>query len=135
MNGRVEPNPIMPVGNGTHGRGDLAERAKSMADQRKEQLSERIAVVGQAFKKTAEELRNEQGQEVSRYVEALGEGVTRVASYLESHDTRQLSGDLERFARRQPALFIGGAFALGFLAARLLKSSTPGDGGSEEGGL
>jgi hypothetical protein len=114
----------MPVGNGTHGRGDLAERAQSMADQRKEQLSERMAVVGQAFKTTAEQLRNEQGQGVSRYVEALGEGVTRVASYLENHDTRELTREVERFARREPALFLGGAFAIGFFAARFLKSSS-----------
>jgi hypothetical protein len=35
-----------------------------------------------------------------------------------------LVGDVENFARRQPALFIGGALALGILAARFLKSSS-----------
>jgi len=33
--------------------------------------------------------------------------------------------DAERLAHRQPALFVGGAFALGLLAARFLKSSKP----------
>ena len=33
--------------------------------------------------------------------------------------------DAQRLARRQPALFVGGAFALGLLGARFLKSSSP----------
>jgi hypothetical protein len=32
--------------------------------------------------------------------------------------------EVERFARRQPALFLGGAFTLGLIAARFLKSSS-----------
>jgi hypothetical protein len=36
----------------------------------------------------------------------------------------ELIGDVEQFARRSPALFLGGAFALGVLAARFVKSSS-----------
>ena len=32
---------------------------------------------------------------------------------------------VEQYARRQPAIFLGGAFALGLLGARFLKSSNP----------
>jgi hypothetical protein len=35
--------------------------------------------------------------------------------------------NVEDFARRQPALFIGGAFMLGLLGARFLKSSAQTD--------
>ena len=34
-----------------------------------------------------------------------------------------LLDDVEAFARREPAMFIGGAIAIGLLAARFLKSS------------
>jgi hypothetical protein len=43
--------------------------------------------------------------------------------------------EAEDFARRQPALFLGGAFALGLLGARFLKSSgqQASQGGSSQG--
>ena len=42
--------------------------------------------------------------------------------------------DLQDFARREPALVLGGAFALGFLAARFLKVGGPGGGRITNGG-
>jgi hypothetical protein len=44
---------------------------------------------------------------------------------LRQKDVRELMSDVERFAQRQPTLFLGGAFALGLLGARFLKSSAP----------
>jgi hypothetical protein len=134
MNGRLEPNPIMPIGNGgTHpGPGherarnrkdELKHKAQSLADSRKEQLVERIDHVSEAFRRTGEQLKNEEQQELSHYVELIGERVSSIAGYLRNHDTNDLTREVQRFARRQPAVFIGGAFALGFLAARFLKSS------------
>jgi hypothetical protein len=46
---------------------------------------------------------------------------------LRKKDVQQLMQDAQRLARRQPALFIGSAFALGLVAARFLKSSPPDD--------
>jgi hypothetical protein len=34
-----------------------------------------------------------------------------------------MASDVKRFAQRQPALFLGGAFTAGLMAARFLKSS------------
>ena len=42
-------------------------------------------------------------------------------------DLTELMDDVNRFARRQPALFVGAAFAAGALAARFLKSSPDGE--------
>ena len=36
-----------------------------------------------------------------------------------------MARDLESFARRNPAIFIGAAFGVGFLVARFLKSTPP----------
>jgi hypothetical protein len=134
MNGRLDPDPIMPIGNGgTHTgssgkaqnkKAELKQKAQSMADSRKQQLVDRIDHVSEAFRRTGEQLKNEEQQDLSHYVELIGERVSRVAGYLRNHDTNDLTNDVERFARRQPAIFIGGAFAIGFLAARFLKSSS-----------
>jgi hypothetical protein len=42
-------------------------------------------------------------------------------------------GEVERFARRQPTLFLGIAVAVGFLAVRFLKSSGRMDEGAQIG--
>jgi hypothetical protein len=51
--------------------------------------------------------------------------VERVATYLQSKSLGDLIGEVERFARREPAIFLGGAFAAGLLGGRFLKSSAP----------
>jgi hypothetical protein len=43
---------------------------------------------------------------------------------MERTDARQIIGNVEDAARRQPLLFLGGAFALGLVAARVLKAGT-----------
>lgn len=58
-----------------------------------------------------------------QYVRQAGEQVRRAAEYLENTDMKQLASDTESFARRQPAVFLGGAFVLGVVAARFFKNS------------
>ena len=43
------------------------------------------------------------------------------AGYFELTDVRTMARDVEGYARRNPAIFIGAAFGLGMLAARFLK--------------
>ncbi len=62
----------------------------------------------------------------TRYIQQAGEQVRRAADWLEQTNVEELTQRTEDFARRQPALFIGGAFALGIVAARFLKSSSRG---------
>jgi len=47
----------------------------------------------------------------------------RVSNYLQRTDVAELVDGVEDFARREPLLFVGGAFALGLLGARFLKST------------
>ena len=59
----------------------------------------------------------------TRYIKQAGDQVQRAADYLERTDVRDMVRHTEDFARRQPALFIGGAVALGVMAARFLRTS------------
>ena len=64
------------------------------------------------------------------YSETAAQKLRTAADYFNSHDVETMYRDVEGLARRNPAVFVGGAFALGFLAARFLKSSSPrGNGG------
>jgi hypothetical protein len=58
-----------------------------------------------------------------------------VAGYLTARDVDQLVSEAEAFARRQLAAFLGGAFALGFLVSRFLKSSSPQSQNSPPSGI
>jgi hypothetical protein len=60
---------------------------------------------------------------VNQYAKAAADQIDRLSDYLENRDLNQITQDAERFARQQPALFLGGAFFLGILAARFLRSS------------
>lgn len=62
----------------------------------------------------------------ARYLRDASEQVRRAADWLEHSDTQELTMRAEDFARRQPALFLGSAFAMGLVAARFFKSSTRG---------
>ena len=59
------------------------------------------------------------------YSETAAVKLREAADYFNSHDLETMYHDVEGLARRNPAVFVGGAFALGFIAARFLKSSSP----------
>ncbi|MEO7965511.1 MAG: hypothetical protein ABIT38_16500 [Gemmatimonadaceae bacterium] len=69
-----------------------------------------------------------------RYIGRAGQQVKRLSDYLENTDPQQLMAQTEGFARRQPLLFLGGAFAIGLIAARYLKSSQRAENASSQGG-
>jgi hypothetical protein len=59
------------------------------------------------------------------YIRQASEQIQGVADTVRDKDLRELLGEVENFARKQPALFFGGALILGFAALRFLKSSAP----------
>lgn len=59
----------------------------------------------------------------ARYANKAADKLEQVAGYFDNRDLRAISRDIENYARRNPAIFIGTAFAVGLLAARFLKSS------------
>jgi len=130
--------------------GQVADQAQQaagqMVDQARQQVSSRLAgqkdraaegltSVAQALRQTSQQLREHDQQSVTGYIEGAASQVERVSNYLKQNDLGGLIDDVERFARRQPALFLGGTFMLGLLGARFLKSSRPamGVGGGYSG--
>jgi ElaB/YqjD/DUF883 family membrane-anchored ribosome-binding protein len=51
--------------------------------------------------------------------------VESISDALDVNDVRQVVERVESFARREPALFLGGAFAVGLLGARFLRGAAP----------
>jgi ElaB/YqjD/DUF883 family membrane-anchored ribosome-binding protein len=62
---------------------------------------------------------------IAEYAQSAADAVEQVAGYIRDTSTEQIVHETELFARRQPLVFLGSAFAVGFLAARFLKSDNP----------
>jgi hypothetical protein len=60
---------------------------------------------------------------VARIAESAADNLQRFSDSLRERDLDGLLRDAESFAKRQPAVFIGAAALVGFLAVRFLKAS------------
>jgi hypothetical protein len=129
---------------GTSGSGDrLQEAAGSVADRvtgtaqqqigtrANTQLSKAGDMLGQvagAIRQSGEQMRGEQPQ-IASFADTAAQQVDKASNFLRQSDFNGLVREAEDFARRQPAVFLGGALALGLVASRFLKASPQGGQG------
>ena len=109
--------------------GQVADRVQAMAtgqaESRLDRAADTVKDVAQAMEQVGRQLRTNDQPQIAGYADMAADRLNGVAQYLRQQDVGQLAGDVQDFARRQPTLFLGGAFLLGFLGARFLKSSSP----------
>jgi hypothetical protein len=98
-------------------------RAAAQLNTQKNRATDGIGSVAQAVRDTTQHLRESQHETVAQYVEQAADRLERFSTSLKNKDVGELVEDAQRLARRQPALFVGGAFALGLVGARFFKSS------------
>jgi methyl-accepting chemotaxis protein len=107
---------------------DLANSAKDKVEtavtQRKSLGADYIVSIAQATGRAANEFDHDLPQ-AAQYIRQASEQIQGVANTVREHDVRELIGEVQDFARRQPTLFFGGAVVLGFAALRFLKSTPP----------
>jgi hypothetical protein len=111
-----------------HVAGEVAGEAKKAAESKlgasKEFAAAHLGSVAAALRQTSYQLRLQESG-MSEYVDKAASSVDNVSDYLETRTLGQLIGDVESYARREPAVFLGGAFVVGVLGGRFLKSATP----------
>ena len=111
--------------------GRVASDAKQVAAQAKDlvsnQVTERagrsatdILQVARALRQSRRDLGD---NAAAPYVDKAADQLERFSRFLRDKSPGDVVRDVESFARREPLLFLGGAFALGMLGARFLKSS------------
>jgi hypothetical protein len=116
--------------------GDLAnrgtEQVKSQLANQKHEASQRMVPIQSALRETGQQLRKQGQGSVAGYADQAADQVERFSGYLRETDVDEIVAEARGFARRRPAVFLGGAVALGFLATRFLKSTSQeaGSGGN-----
>jgi len=111
----------------TQALGQVKDKAASVIDEQKTSIATGLTSVADGIRQVGENLRSDDQNQVAaiagKYGESLADQVEKFSNYINQKEIKELARDVEQFARRNPALFIGGALALGILAARFLKSS------------
>jgi len=120
----AEPNSSYDQTSGPRGPVDRAR--SSAADQlntQKSRATDGIGSVAQAIRQSTQQLRDQKHETIAGYVEQAADQLDKFSKQLRDKDVTEMLSDAQRFARRQPAMFVGAAFAVGLLGARFLKSS------------
>jgi len=108
---------------------DVRDQATTRADQKREFVAEGVSSVAHAFRQMGDGARNSGpfGAYTAEFGHKVADRVEQTAQYLRTRDVRGIVNDAENYARRSPAVFLGGAFLLGIAVSRFLKSSRPPD--------
>ncbi len=101
----------------------VKDGAVSQLAKQKDRTTDGIGSVASAVRQSTQQLRDQQHDKIAEYVEDAASQLERFSNTLKEKNVGELLDDAQRFARRNPALFVGGAFALGILSARFFKSS------------
>jgi hypothetical protein len=110
--------------------GEMMEQARTRVTSEVSNVTNRAAeglgTLAQSLRQAGDQLRSQDGDFIGPCAASAADMVDRFSTYLRDTEPRDMMCDVESFARRQPGLFLGGAFLIGFAAARFLKSSGSG---------
>jgi hypothetical protein len=97
--------------------------AESQLSKQKKTASGTLDHVAEAIRMTGDHLRDSGQDRVAHYAQQASDKVKRLSESIRDAEPRDVLRRVENVARREPALFLGGAFLLGLIGARFLKSS------------
>ena len=103
----------------------VRDKAASQLNEQKTRATDSLGNVAQAVRQSTQHLREQQYDTVAQFVERAADQIERFSNHLRERDLNELVVEAQRFARQQPAVFIGSSFAAGMLAARFIKASRP----------
>ena len=122
-NGSVADAETGINGGTTHGLlSGIKQNVTSRVDEQKNRAAEGLGGIANVFRTAGNELRSE-NEAVAAYVDMASDQLRRFADQIRQKGVTDMLDDVNDFARRRPALFIGGAFLVGIGIARFLKSS------------
>lgn len=113
-NGTITANGVL---------GGIQQRVTSRVDEQKNRAADGLGGIADVFRSAGNELRTE-NETLASYVDTASDQLRRFAENIRQRGVADILDDVHAFARRRPALFIGGAFLIGLGIARFLKASS-----------
>jgi hypothetical protein len=101
----------------------VRDSATTQLSAQKDRATDALGGIAQAVRQSTQGFRDNQQDTIAQYIDRAANSIERFSTSLRERNVEDLVRDAQQFARRQPAAFIGVAFAAGVLAARFLKSS------------
>jgi hypothetical protein len=101
-------------------------RVRALFEQQADRAADQLGSVAQALHRAAQQLDTENQGSAARFADGAAQRVEDMAGLLRNGSVDDAMAQVQGFARRQPEVFVGGAFALGFLFSRFIKSSGEG---------
>jgi hypothetical protein len=101
---------------------DATGKVTSAMNEHKTASADYLGSIAHAVQRAAGEFEGDVPQ-AAQYIRQAAGQIETVANAVRTRDMRELVGEVQEFARRQPTLFFGGAVILGFAAVRFFKSS------------
>jgi hypothetical protein len=125
------PNGAPRSGNGSAAEtagilGGIKQNVTSRVDEQKNRAADGLGGIAKVIRNAGNELRTE-NEALASYVDMASDQLRRFADQIRQKGVADMMDDVHDFARRRPALFIGGAFLVGLGIARFLKSSADRD--------
>ena len=115
---------------------EVVDRAANVgfqrADQGKQQVAEGLGQLAGTIRRVSTDMESEQPM-IANVAQTAADQTERIATFLRETDARELLHTVEDVARRQPLLFLGGAFILGAAASRFLKAGASGSAQTARG--
>jgi uncharacterized membrane protein len=106
----------------------VKRNATSQLNAQKRRATDQLDNFTATLRESTQQLRDERHDAVATLLERGVAELERLTTTLRERDINEFIADVERFGRRQPALFLGSSFVAGLLLARFAKASEPGSG-------
>ena len=100
------------------------EQAKTRLSEQKTRAASNLSALADVLQHSGQELRDQEHSTFAGLADRAAQQITRLSDTLETKSVDELVYEAERFARRQPEVFLGIAFVAGLVAARFLKASS-----------
>ncbi len=105
---------------------DVSAKANALAAEQKDMASGYLSDISEAVDSFTSTLDQKGHGSIAEYTRVAAEEIRRMSRAIEARDLGDLANEVGAFARRRPAVFYGGALAIGFGLARFLASSKSG---------
>lgn len=102
---------------------DLREHAEDYAEAQKDHVAQRVGTIAETLRDTSGKLRKQDESAAAGLTDTAADQLDRVSRALREKDVGTMFSEASDLARSHPAIFLGGAVALGFIAGRFLRAS------------